>query len=68
MLENRKKALAMNESIYDRTKIKFTEGVGSSIEVTQAENSLYSAQNQYISALYDLLQAKVDLDIALGTL
>lgn len=68
MLENRKKALAMNESIYNRTKIKFTEGVGSSIEVTQAENSLYSAQNQYISALYDLLQAKVDLDIALGTL
>lgn len=68
MLANRKKALAMNESIYDRTKIKFKEGVGSSVEVTQAENSLYSAQNLYISALYDLLQAKVDLDIALGVL
>lgn len=68
MLENRKKSLAMNESIYDRTKIKFKEGVGSSVEVTQAENSLYNAQNQYISALYDLLQAKVDLDIALGVL
>ena len=68
MLENRQKSLSMNESIYERTKIKFKEGVGSSVEVTQAENSYYSAQNQYISALYDLLQAKVDLDIALGTL
>jgi len=68
MLSNRKQALDMNESIYDRTKIKFNEGIGSSVEVTQAENSLYNAQNQYISALYDLLQAKVDLDIALGTL
>ena len=67
-LQNRKKALEMTESIYDRTKIKFTEGVGSSVEVTQAEGALYQAQAEYISALYDVLQAKVDLDIALGDL
>lgn len=66
MLSNRKKALDMTQSIFDRTKIKFREGVGSSIEVTQAESSLYQAQTRYINALYDLLQAKVDLDIALG--
>jgi len=67
-LENRRKTLAMTKSIYDRTKIKFTEGVGSSVEVTQAENGLYQAQAEVISSLYDLLQAKVDLDIALGKL
>lgn len=67
-LTNRKKALEMTESIYDRTKIKFTEGVGSSVEVTQAEGALYQAQADYISALYDVLQSKVDLDIALGDL
>ncbi|MEM9547064.1 MAG: TolC family protein [Bacteroidota bacterium] len=67
-LENRKQALDMTESIYDRTKIKFTEGVGSSVEVTQAEGNLYQAQAEYISALYDVLQSKVDLDIALGEL
>lgn len=67
-LTNRKKALDMNQSIYDRTKIKFNEGVGSSVEVTQAEGSLYQAQAEYISALYDVLQSKVDLDIALGKL
>lgn len=67
-LENRKKALDMTQSIYDRTKIKFSEGVGSSVEVTQAEGNLYTAQAEYISALYDVLQSKVDLDIALGEL
>jgi len=58
----------MNQSIYDRTKIKFTEGVGSSVEVTQAENGLYAAQSEVIAGYYDLLTAKVDLDIALGKL
>lgn len=67
-LKNRKRALEMTQSIFDRTKIKFTEGVGSSVEVTQAESSLYQAQAEYISALYDVLQSKVDLDIALGQL
>lgn len=67
-LANRQKALEMNQSIYDRTKIKFTEGVGSSVEVTQAENGLYMAQSEVIAAYYDLLTAKVDLDIALGKL
>jgi outer membrane protein TolC len=67
-LANRQKALEMNQSIYDRTKIKFTEGVGSSVELTQAENSLYAAQSEVIAGYYDLLSAKVDLDIALGEL
>lgn len=67
-LKNRQKALEMTQSIFDRTKIKFSEGVGSSVEVTQAESSLYQAQAEYISALYDVLQSKVDLDIALGDL
>jgi len=67
-LANRQKALEITESIYERTKIKFTEGVGSSVEVTQAENTLYQAQAEVISAMYDLLTAKVDLDITLGKL
>ncbi len=67
-LTNRQKALVITESIYDRTKIKFKEGVGSSVEVTQAENILYQAQAEVISSMYDLLTAKVDLDITLGKL
>ncbi len=67
-LENRKKTLAIVEGIYDKTLIKFKEGVGSSVEVTQAETQLFDAQSKHVSALYELLTTKTDLDIALGKL
>ena len=67
-LETRKRTLNITEGIYDKTLIKFKEGVGSSIEVTQAETQLFDAQALYVNALYDLLTSKTDLDIALGKL
>ncbi len=67
-LKNREKALSIVEDIYEKTSIKFREGVGSSIELTQAESQLYEAQSQHINALYDLLISKTDLDIALGNI
>ena len=54
------------QRIYDTTQIKYREGVGSSIEVVQAEQQLYEAQANYLNALYDTLVAKEDLYIALG--
>ena len=63
---SRKKAVDVNQNIYNKTLIKFKEGVGSSIEVTQAEAGLYQAQAAYTNAMYDLLSAKVDLQTALG--
>lgn len=65
-LENRQSALKIVEDIYNKTSIKFKEGVGSSVELTQAEAQLYETQANYINALYDLLISKTDLDIALG--
>ncbi|NNF22054.1 MAG: TolC family protein [Saprospiraceae bacterium] len=67
-LQSRKRSLDIVQRIYEKTMIKFNEGVGSSVEVTQAENQLYDAQGNYIVALYDLLIAKTDLDIALGNI
>ena len=67
-LKNREKALSIVEDIYEKTSIKFREGVGSSIELTQAEAQLYESQSQHINALYDLLTSKTDLDIALGNI
>lgn len=67
-VETTKKSLEMAQNIYDVTQIKYKEGVGSSIEVTQAERELYSAQAANINALYELLVAKTDLDKALGKL
>ncbi len=67
-LESSQRSMRLNEKIYDKTQIKYREGVGSSVEVTQAEASLYQSQANYINALYDLLVAKTELDIATGEL
>lgn len=58
--------LDLAQRIYDTTQIKYREGVGSSIEVVQAEQQLYEAQANYLNALYDTLVAKEDLYLALG--
>jgi len=60
------RSLDLAERIYNTTQIKYREGVGSSLEVTQAENDLYMAQGNYVTSLYDLLVAKTDLEKALG--
>jgi len=48
------------------TKIKYEQGVGSNIEVTDAEASLREAQVNYYNALFDAILAKIDLDRAYG--
>lgn len=50
------------------TKIKYEQGVGSNLEVIEAESSLREAQINYYNALYDALVAKVDIDKAYGKL
>ncbi len=67
-LVNRRKILTLAENVYDKAKIKFREGVGSSVEVNQAETSLYQSQSDLIAAMYDVILAKTDLDIALGNI
>ncbi len=47
---------------------KFELGVGSSLEVTDAETSFKDAQASYLSALYDAWTARIELEKALGTL
>lgn len=64
--EATKENLELAESIYEVTQIKYNEGVGSSIEVVQAEQALYEAQANYLQGLYDALVAKEDLYLALG--
>ena len=65
-LNSAKESLNLAEKIYNTTQIKYKEGVGSSIEVTQAESSLYQAQANYNNAVYEILVAKTDLDAAKG--
>jgi outer membrane protein TolC len=49
-----------------RSKDRFTSGVTDSVEVVQAEQSLASANDQYITSLYSHNLAKLSLARALG--
>lgn len=65
-LVSQDKNLALAEKIMKTTRIKYREGVGSSLEMTQAEQELYRTQANRLNALYELVVAKADLDKALG--
>jgi outer membrane protein len=65
-LKSQQENRGLAERVARVTKIKYEQGVGSNIEVTDAESSLKEAQVNYYSALYDALIAKVDLDKAYG--
>ncbi len=65
-LNNQKRSRALAEEVLQVSKVKYQQGVGSSIEVTQAQTDLESADNQYIQALYNALISKVDMDKAYG--
>ncbi len=65
-LNDQKKNQALAAEVLRVAKIKYQQGVGSSIEVTQAETDLQSADNNYIQGLYQALISKVDLDKAYG--
>lgn len=63
---NQKANLDLAQDIYDKTQIKFQEGVGSTLEITQAESELKNAQINYLNAVYDLVLAKIDYHKAIG--
>ena len=65
-LENQKRNMELSKEVLRISKVKYEQGVGSSLEVTAAETSLKESQNNYINALYESLINKVNLDRALG--
>ncbi|MCS6917203.1 MAG: TolC family protein [Chitinophagales bacterium] len=74
-LENALRSLKVNEEnleladkVMRSSRIKFEQQVGSSLEVTEAEASLKNAQIAYLTSLYEVWLAKLELEKALGTL
>ena len=56
------------QEVYDITAIKFKAGVGSSLEVVEAETAKKNADTSYYQALHNALMAKLDYDKAKGQL
>lgn len=67
-LKIQKRNLEIAKEVVRVSKEKYKAGVGSNIEVINAESSLKESQTNYFAALYDAMLAKVDLDKALGKL
>ncbi len=67
-LDVQKENMDLAQEVFDITKIKFQEGIGSNLEVIEADASLKEAQTNYYAALYDAVIAKIELLKALGRL
>jgi outer membrane protein TolC len=55
-------SMNLSRKIYDRTIIKYREGVSSSFELSQNQAQFLTAESQYYSSVLALLSAKAKLD------
>jgi outer membrane protein len=66
--KSQKENIEVAKRVYTSTENKFRQGMASSLDLTQA-NSLYlQAENNYVSALMNLLQTKLALDKLLNNM
>ncbi len=67
-LENQEENMALANEVYKTTNIKYKEGVGSSLEMITAETALLESQNNYFTALFNVIISRVDYLKAYGKL
>jgi len=67
-LQAQRENMQLSKEVYDVTVIKYQQGVGSNLEVIDADASYKEAQTNYYAALYDALIASVELEKAYGKL
>lgn len=67
-MDAQKKNIDLAEEVYNSTKLKYEQGVGSNQEISTAQADLVTAQNNYYSSLYDAIIAKIDYLEATGKL
>jgi outer membrane protein TolC len=67
-LDNQKRNIDLAQLVYNQAKLKYEQGLGSTLEITSAQNDLQVAQSNYILSLYDAINAKIDFLQATGKL
>ncbi len=63
---NEKDNLELARRIFERTTIMFREGMASSLELTQANDQLITTEANYYNALFEVLNARNNIEKALG--
>jgi outer membrane protein len=67
-IDVQKRNIQLAEQVYNTTKLKYEQGLGSNQEIYTAQTELKVAQNNYYSSLYDAINAKIDYLRATGRL
>lgn len=67
-LDLQERNMQLAEKVFNATKLKFQEGLGSSFEVLQADADMQQAQAAYFNALYNAIVAKISYQNSLGKL
>jgi outer membrane protein len=65
---NQKENVEVSKRVYKSMENKFGQGMASSLELTQANSQYLAAENNYISALMNLLQTRLALDKLLNNM
>lgn len=66
--QSQKDNVEVAKRVYASMENKFRQGMASSLDLTQANSQYLQAENNYVSALMNLLQTKVALDKLLNNL
>ena len=67
-IDNQKQNIQLAEQVFNSTRLKYSQGVGSNQEIYDAQTQLEIAQNNYYNALYNAIVAKIDFLKATGKL
>jgi len=67
-MQNQKNNMQLADKIYRVSKIKYNEGLGSSLELTSAESQQNETRSLYVQSLYELVMAINQLKKSLGKL
>jgi outer membrane protein TolC len=62
-----KNNLALAERIENKNQIKYMEGIASSFELRQAQTQLYTAQQEYLQYMVEVINKKTELETILNT-
>lgn len=65
-VDAQRKNMELAERVFDQTKKKYEQGLGSNTEINTAQTELRAAQTNLYSALYDAAVARVDYLKAIG--
>jgi outer membrane protein TolC len=65
---NEKENFDLSEKVYNKTTVKFKEGLVSSLDLSLINTQFLQAQMSYAMAMQELLSAKVKLDLAYNQL